>query len=406
MKRIISLLLTASVAVSLMSVGFISVIAKDKTGDIIEYGNYPQSVVTSSAVVSKLNALAKNWMSYGYYLGKGSDDDGQMKSENYMQYADVMLDGTRYRAVKFTEYRPYGTGRGGESYESNQDDNGYKANTVYYFKYEPVRWLILDPASGLVMCESIIDSQPYNSYVITTGSAKTGYSYWGNTAKSIYANNYYYSSLRKWLNEDFYNTAFNSSQKENIKSTAIKNNASSSKLTKYDAPSSNDKIFLLSVTDVKNKAFGFSSDSTRRAKGTDYAKCQGLWVCEDAPDTGYSVWRLRNGGTDSSNNSLVSESGDYDGTEVYAFDTSAGIRPACSLTKIKNDSSVVSLGDINSDGSVNSADALLALQSSVGSVKLSSAQFALADVNKDKSVNSSDALLILEYSVNRISSFK
>lgn len=63
------------------------------------------------------------------------------------------------------------------------------------------------------------------------------------------------------------------------------------------------------------------------------------------------------------------------------------------------------LGDVNNDGSINSADALLVLQSSVGSKTLTSAQKTAADVTKDSKINSADALKILQYSVGQIKSF-
>ena len=64
-----------------------------------------------------------------------------------------------------------------------------------------------------------------------------------------------------------------------------------------------------------------------------------------------------------------------------------------------------STGDVNKDGNINSSDALLVLQSSVGSVTLTSEQKTLADVNRDNKINSSDALKILQYSVGSINKF-
>lgn len=56
------------------------------------------------------------------------------------------------------------------------------------------------------------------------------------------------------------------------------------------------------------------------------------------------------------------------------------------------------IGDINKDGRINSADALLAIEHSVGSRKLTSSQIKLADINKDSKVTSSDAFIILSIS--------
>lgn len=62
-------------------------------------------------------------------------------------------------------------------------------------------------------------------------------------------------------------------------------------------------------------------------------------------------------------------------------------------------------GDVNSDGAINSTDALWILQSSVGNKTLTDAQKKLADVNSDGKINSSDALMVLQYSVGKITSF-
>ena len=64
------------------------------------------------------------------------------------------------------------------------------------------------------------------------------------------------------------------------------------------------------------------------------------------------------------------------------------------------------LGDINTDGRINSADALLALQSSTGMITLTDTQKLLADVNTDGRINSTDALLILQYATGKVTSFK
>ncbi len=59
-------------------------------------------------------------------------------------------------------------------------------------------------------------------------------------------------------------------------------------------------------------------------------------------------------------------------------------------------------GDINGDEKVDSSDALIVLQSSVGLIKLTNAEIKIADVDKNGVVNSSDALTILQISVGII----
>lgn len=57
------------------------------------------------------------------------------------------------------------------------------------------------------------------------------------------------------------------------------------------------------------------------------------------------------------------------------------------------------LGDVNTDGSVNSADALMVLQHVVGLIKLTDAQKVYGDMNFDSKFNSADALAILRVAV-------
>ena len=57
------------------------------------------------------------------------------------------------------------------------------------------------------------------------------------------------------------------------------------------------------------------------------------------------------------------------------------------------------LGDIDSDGAITSADARIALRASVGLVQLSEKEFATADADKDNKISSADARLILRTAV-------
>lgn len=284
----------------------------EATGTIINFGSYPQSKVTDSATLKKLDKEPKQWESYEYYSGTGDWRDGNMEPGDYMKYADIKLGGEKYRAVTFSEYRPHNTGYNSSASNSRQDDNGYNTNNVYYFKYEPLKWRVLDASTGLVVCDSVIDSQAYNNYILCSG-----YEYWGDSEQTYFASNWEYSSLREWLNNEFYNTAFSEMQQDRINPTS-------------------DKITLLSYDDVLNKNYGFNpsygaNDTARQRKGTDYAKCQGLWVSAYSSYSGNSWWWLR-----SYYDSRMAAKVDDEGWANFIGDvnaTSEGVVPALNLGK-------------------------------------------------------------------------
>ncbi len=313
-------------------------------GDIIYFGSYPQSDVTSS-LGSVLNSQSGTWKSYNYYSGTGSSFNGQMTAGDYMQYCDITYNSNKYRGVTFETYRPYYTGyKTSASASTYQDDNGYYTGTTYWFKYEPLEWRVLDPSTGLVVCETIIDSQPFNNYMISNGTDGHGYNaYWGDSAQTYYASDYANSSIRKWLTEDFYATAFTSAQQSEIKTTILNNDGyytltGETGYEEYDSASTNDKIFLLSYDEVLNSSYGFSSsdstnDSARQAKGSDYAKCQGLYVSNSYD--GCSYWLLRSPGGSSGGTCGVINGGCVDGNNDTSG-TNYGVRPALKLQNLSS----------------------------------------------------------------------
>ena len=318
MKHGISVLLAVILLAGVIIVPGVTASAEEiKTGTLVTFGSYPQTSVVDPGTLAKLNAQSLSWTYYDYYC------DG--KQENYMKYADVTLSGERYRAVTFTHYRPlYWSDSDSYTY---QDDNGYEPDKVYWFRYDPIVWRVLDAKEGLLMAENLIDSQPFHN----VHYENNGYWY-GDQSCTYYVSDWAYSSLRSWMNDDFYDTAF-SAEKSFIKTTSLTTPSSYS--SEYDADPTKDKGFLLSRADVLEPSYGFSSDSgygedtNRIAYGTDYARCQGLIVDGSTDDfySGASDWHLRtpctDDGTGSVNSDCFVHSGVY-GTQGIV----EGIRPA------------------------------------------------------------------------------
>lgn len=331
MKKIISLVLAVILSFGVFSIRLNASASSYSTGDIITFGSYPQSLVSDPDLIEALNNQTINWVSYGYYSGEGKH--GTMVKSDYMKYADVTYGGEKYRAVTFSQYRPRITYFSGNADNSVQDTFGYTTNSVYWFKYESLEWVVLNPSSGLIICKDVIDSQPFCNTVYFTNNT-----YYSNNPNSQYINNFAYSSIRKWLNDDFYNCAFSTVQKNSISESYIDNSCYDSEYSQFDALSTTDKVFLLSYDDYHNPAYGFEddpnkSDAMRMGFATDYSKCQGLTVANSSNGIANNAWNvlLRTPGKHSRYVCASVVRGRLSGTTEDAYETDNGIRPAMQI---------------------------------------------------------------------------
>ena len=123
------------------------------------------------------------------------------------------------------------------------------------------------------------------------------------------SNNWRNSEIRKWLNGEFYNKAFNEKEKKSIKSSNLSDVGTS------------DNVFLLSKEEAEKY---FVNDNARRCKATEYSVKNG--ACKN--DEGYGYWWLRSHYPNCSNIVFnVSNVGDVDDCD----DVSIGddiVRPA------------------------------------------------------------------------------
>lgn len=107
-----------------------------------------------------------------------------------------------------------------------QDVNGQEQS--------PIEWIVLDKNKNrlTIISKKILETLPFHNN--DTGA------YWPQ------------SSLRKWLNEDFYQTAFSKDEQKAI--TTTKHNVSTYDVSDFElksrSQSTNDKVFLLSVSEA------------------------------------------------------------------------------------------------------------------------------------------------------------
>lgn len=143
--------------------------------------------------------------------------------------------------------------------------------------------------------------------------------------------------LRNWLNDEFYNTAFNATEKELIRTTYCMDNGDGS-------PDTEDKVFLLSVTEIKELSNIHGKD-LRRAVGTDFAKVKKSdgcslyvydktnkdnYIIRNGEEVGCSWWWLRTQGNKPSRACFVGTSCSI---RSYANVSLArdGVRPALKI---------------------------------------------------------------------------
>ena len=187
---------------------------------------------------------------YESLVALGDYKDSAEKAESILeQYRAEKL-----KTAKVGDYVSFG------SYEQDNDTANGK---------EDIEWLVLDKQDDkiLVISKYGLDAKPYNKeYTDITWEKCT---------------------LRSWLNDDFYNAAFNADEKKAIVQTEV----SADKNPKYNTSPGNDttdNVFLLSINEV-NKYF--SSDSARQCAATAYAIEQGAYTNSDYKvDVGFSCW--------------------------------------------------------------------------------------------------------------------
>jgi hypothetical protein len=235
-----------------------------------------------------------------------------------MWYIDITNEADEYRGVYFTSYRPYYIYGSSSTSNSYQVVNNYYTSNVYWFKYEPITWRVLDVqgSSAFLMADLVLDSQDYH---YSRADRAIG-------GRTIYPNNYEHSHIRSWLNDNFYNTAFTAAEKARIQTTTVDNSAASTgySYNKFACANTSDKVFLLSYAEATNASYGLSTDASRQLQPSAYAQSQGVYT-----DTSYgdSYWWLRSPSSSYVYDALsVSYYGNVNDINIY--NTIIGVVPA------------------------------------------------------------------------------
>ena len=225
------------------------------TWDCVYFGSYPQSEVTSKDG-SIYNAL-KN--------ATGWDENN-----------DITIGGTKYRRLKGEDATYYSSNEEGQ-YNWN---GSYK--TYHYFKYEPIKWRVLNRNGNdaLLLADIALDDQEYNiNYEDVT---------WETSSMRSWLNGYGASMNKSKIDygkKNFINSAFTSMQRNAIEITSAVNNDNIDYGT-AGGNNTSDKVFLLSESEVYHTdtaaGYGFAKDRStyddaRISRCSTYAYAMGTW---------------------------------------------------------------------------------------------------------------------------------
>ena len=196
---------------------------------------------------------------------------------------------------------------------------------------EAIEWKVLDKKDGRVLLLS--------KYGLDTRKYNEGYSdvTWENC------------TMRSWLNGDFLDTAFSSSEKSAIPTVTLMNSDNPNFETKGGS-STNDRVFLLSLEEMRQYFALFDTWTDYNEKHHDvtgnnwfiggskdvitsptaYAEAQGVWASStlDAEGNGSCWWWLRSPGYTGTCATHVDYSGGVNAYGGNAFSVGGVVRPA------------------------------------------------------------------------------
>lgn len=208
----------------------------DTITSTVTYGLYPQTNIDDTTLIDALNGLEMPETN-GWYL---------YNNEYYAK-----LTAHPYKASYIFD-----------------NGNTIVTDAVYWFKCEPILWKILSNSNG--------------EYYLLSSVLLDECIYYNSTANRtiddaiVYPNNYKYSDIRNWLNNDFYSSAF-MLDSDYIKTTTVDNSVST-----LSYPNSTtfcedtiDNVFMPSFRDYINHDYGFINDNSRTCKTTDWARAKG-----------------------------------------------------------------------------------------------------------------------------------
>ncbi len=220
--------------------------------DYVYFGSYPQTEVTGDALTDEI------------------------VEADYDENKDAVVKGVKYRRMKKSDANYSYIDIVGDWFPWNGDDD------YHYFKWERIKWRVLQRNDDtlFVMADQGLDWNRYNDKSVSIT--------WENC------------TLRSWLNDSFYNTAFNSVERGAV----VEQNVVNEDNPQYGTEGGNnttDKVYLLSIGEMTNQSYGFCEigdtySMSRCLKPSDYSYARGGFRMSVDGYVGNCNWWLRSPG--------------------------------------------------------------------------------------------------------------
>lgn len=208
--------------------------------DYVYLGNYPQSEVTDGELIAEIEGV----------ISENSISQNAISNEPGL---DAVVEGIKYRRMTKDDRN------------APESSGNHFANATYrYFQWEPIKWKVLqsDEQSLLLLADKGINCKKYHE--------REALVTWETC------------DLRQWLNGNFYSAAFDENEQNAILEQSLINEKNGFENTPGGRDTL-DKVYLLSLSDVSNKSYGYCSNplagsASRWQLPTDYTVARGAYT--------------------------------------------------------------------------------------------------------------------------------
>lgn len=327
-------------------------IGQKVTWDCVWFGSYPQTEIVDKA--DTCGTYAQYWGNIDDYEVNTSVYNALKNATGWDNLGDITLNGIKYRRIKKSDV----------TYENSEKTGFYKWNdseTYHYFRYEPIKWRVLDREGtmALLISDRVLDDQAFH---LSRGSVT-----WVTSTIRSWLNGYGAETNQEnkdFTNNNFIDASFTPAQQEGIHTLNLIN-INYTQSSTDGRNNTKDKVFFLTEGEVyggRCYSYGFmpepehegisTADEARRCQSSTYAKAMGIYTDECEKHTDYCNWWLRSSSKYAYDADCVTSDGRVRLSDYSNWTGWNGVRPSLALNLVSSDIYTYA-GTVCSDGTVN-----------------------------------------------------